>query len=566
MADLTRIFSQGGAPFTVSSQYAPKFQALLDDLERSGYAINAQQSGGYNPRNIAGTRTPSQHAFGRAIDVNWTDNARGTKGNIDPKLAQDLAAKHGFTWGGLWKNPDPMHFEIANAAAPAVAQRSLTSYAGLGGPKEQTPAPSGGQPMAQRPMMQASGGGQPGLIDALMNPMTLAGLSILGSPTRDVGQGMQIGMQAQNQAAKMDELRRQRALEDQQREAYMGLLSDPEVLKSLGAGNAKVAQAVGPQLGIDFLTKSMDPNREIERRLKEAQIAKIERDNSLASQEAERKKALQEAFLGGGAPPAAAPPQVQPNAKPMPEGVGRFSPAMGGEPPKQPQTPREIFEALPPNKRAAAQVALARGDMEGFQKIIAEGAPNLADNLSPGEKRVDQTFAKTYEDFILSGGAADFDKNLAQLQKVEKNLSAGRKVGDTQNTGKQQNLTGPLLGMTPDWIGAYVNPEAVDARQKVEEIVQRNLRIILGAQFTQKEGENLIARAYNPSLSEEKNAVRLRALISSMEKMKQAKMRATDYFEQNGTMKGFKGSTQFSVDVDTATGGGTTDGFKVEWQ
>lgn len=222
--DLRQIFSRGGAPFTVASPYADRFQGLLYDLEAAGYPVAANQSGGYNPRNIAGTRTPSQHAFGRAVDINWTDNPRGSQGKIPADLAKQLAAKHGMTWGGLWKNPDPMHFEIANGTPVPVSQRSFTGYAGLGGPKE-APAPSEGQKMANPfafdfssqpaaqylakrnpmqtgstaapppPMMQASSGGKPGLIDALMNPLTVAGLSILGSADRDVGRGMQVGMQ-----------------------------------------------------------------------------------------------------------------------------------------------------------------------------------------------------------------------------------------------------------------------------------------------------------------------------------------------------------------------------------
>lgn len=142
MTDLTRIYGRG-VPFTVAKQYAPRFQALLDDPEWGDYAFDASQSGGYNPRNIAGTNTPSQHAFGRAIDINWTRNARGTPGDINPDLARRLAQLHGFTWGGDWRNPDPMHFEIdpkwggqvAASSSTPLEQRSLTAYAGLGGPQ-----------------------------------------------------------------------------------------------------------------------------------------------------------------------------------------------------------------------------------------------------------------------------------------------------------------------------------------------------------------------------------------------------------------------------------------------
>lgn len=127
---LVTIRSKGGVPFTVSRDHASRFQGLIDDLEAAGYPIDAKQSGGYNPRNIAGTNTPSQHTYGRAIDINWNENARGTRGSIPRELALELAGKHGLTWGGVWKNPDDMHFEVAGAA-PGVANRGVTTVAGL---------------------------------------------------------------------------------------------------------------------------------------------------------------------------------------------------------------------------------------------------------------------------------------------------------------------------------------------------------------------------------------------------------------------------------------------------
>lgn len=125
MTNLVTIRTRGGVPFTVSSSHASRFEGLLNDLEAAGYPIKGDQSGGYNYRNIAGTNKLSNHAHGSAVDVNWSENARGTAGNIPASVARDLAAKHGMTWGGDWKNPDPMHFEVAGAHGhEAPAQRA----------------------------------------------------------------------------------------------------------------------------------------------------------------------------------------------------------------------------------------------------------------------------------------------------------------------------------------------------------------------------------------------------------------------------------------------------------
>jgi hypothetical protein len=147
MTGLTKLDGYG---ITVGSQYADKFKGLLDDLEANGIKVDRSQSGGYNYRNIAGTNRLSNHAYGRALDVNWTDNARGTKGKIDPTLARTLAQKHGLVWGGDWSNPDPMHFEVAGALNAAGGQHNHShgsTASSPGTPGQSTPN-AGAAPMA----------------------------------------------------------------------------------------------------------------------------------------------------------------------------------------------------------------------------------------------------------------------------------------------------------------------------------------------------------------------------------------------------------------------------------
>lgn len=113
--DLSTITSNGGVRFTVASSAAPQFQGLINDLEARGYKLDQATSGGYNPRPIAGTNEWSKHAYGTAIDVNWSKNPQGGTGSdIPPDLARELAQKYNLTWGGDWsgKTRDPMHFEI----------------------------------------------------------------------------------------------------------------------------------------------------------------------------------------------------------------------------------------------------------------------------------------------------------------------------------------------------------------------------------------------------------------------------------------------------------------------
>lgn len=118
--ELVTISTPGGARFTVAAAHKDQFQGLVNDLEAGGYLLDPKTSGGYNPRYIAGTTTPSEHAFGRAIDVNWNDNARGRPGTISSDVAHALAQKYGMTWGGDWKNRDDMHFEVRRDGSVAA--------------------------------------------------------------------------------------------------------------------------------------------------------------------------------------------------------------------------------------------------------------------------------------------------------------------------------------------------------------------------------------------------------------------------------------------------------------
>ena len=63
----------------------------------------------------------SHHAWGSAIDLNVSANPLGGPSHQDPRLVE-VFRKWGFTWGGDWLTPDPMHFELqAPTAVPHAA-------------------------------------------------------------------------------------------------------------------------------------------------------------------------------------------------------------------------------------------------------------------------------------------------------------------------------------------------------------------------------------------------------------------------------------------------------------
>jgi hypothetical protein len=161
-------------------------------------------------------------------------------------------------------------------------------------------------------------------------------------------------------------------------------------------------------------------------------------------------------------------------------------------------------------------------------------------------KAADEAFAKDYVAF-KTGGAQDATKQLAQLDDVVKRLQSGKGY-----------LTGPIIGRIPDVVTNFTNPKVVATRERVEEVVQRSLRAILGAQFTEREGERLIARAYNPSQPEAENAIRVERLMTQLQSALQNKASAAAHFERFGTLQGWSGKLPSisDFDVESRTSGG----------
>ncbi len=171
----------------------------------------------------------------------------------------------------------------------------------------------------------------------------------------------------------------------------------------------------------------------------------------------------------------------------------------------------------------------------------------LTPRLTPGQEARDREAAKDFSAFIEGGGLADVEKNLEQLDEAIKDLE---KDGN-------DNISGPVVGSIPKFAQDRANPKATAVQEAIEEVVQRNLRLILGAAFTEKEGELVIARAYNRALSEKENAKRARRIYDQIREAANAKVAALEHFNTYGTMAGFTGPTpsvQITGDSDEEQG------------
>jgi hypothetical protein len=182
-------------------------------------------------------------------------------------------------------------------------------------------------------------------------------------------------------------------------------------------------------------------------------------------------------------------------------------------------------------------------------KMMPPPAPGTVVNVGPtgkkltkGQEAVDDKFAPIYAEYI-TGGASDTAKQVTQLAGALKQLETNKE------------LTGPLIGLMPETLQSFAAPEALAVKQTIQEVVQRNLRSVLGSAFTAKEGEALIARAFDPALGQQENVKRVRRLLEQIERANTDAQEAVKHYEINGTLQGFQYNAPRLSDFEAAASG-----------
>ena len=157
--------------------------------------------------------------------------------------------------------------------------------------------------------------------------------------------------------------------------------------------------------------------------------------------------------------------------------------------------------------------------------------------LTPGQKTLDAEFGKKF--LAWEGGERQqTDQNLKNLSAKLDILISGDK-----------NVSGPILGQVPEGIRAITNPDSVAFIGDIRDVVFQSLRATLGAQFTEKEGERLVAAAFDARLSEEENYKRLKRLVEKIQNTRNSMDSMSDYWSKHGTLQGYESSPIVFQDV-----------------
>ena len=191
--------------------------------------------------------------------------------------------------------------------------------------------------------------------------------------------------------------------------------------------------------------------------------------------------------------------------------------------------------ALPPGQRDKfMQLALAQsaGLQSGDESAFAEKV-RMYKSANPGVTDAEAIdWAKggsgTNIDIDMGGGAGPFEEKLGEKAAE---WMGGRRITSGQNRAEAgividrleqavkngENITGDWSSYLPDSARNLFGAEGLELQQDVERIVQQSLKETLGAQFAQKEAEQLFARTWNPKASPEVNLRRVRRLMDELD-------------------------------------------------
>jgi len=178
-------------------------------------------------------------------------------------------------------------------------------------------------------------------------------------------------------------------------------------------------------------------------------------------------------------------------------------------------------------------------------KVVQDGLGNVL-SVSPlavikddATKQLDADFAKDYNEWT-SGKAAQSAADLGRLDEAIKRLS-----------GSEQ-ISGPIVGAVTSIPGVQRVANAFMPAVKATEtdvlaVGQNQIRTIFGSSPAQAEAQRLLDRIYSKDVTEQENIRRVTVFRDMLQEGAKAKAAKAAYFQQNGTLAGFKGPSETDI-------------------
>lgn len=172
-------------------------------------------------------------------------------------------------------------------------------------------------------------------------------------------------------------------------------------------------------------------------------------------------------------------------------------------------------------------------------RLLGKNVPG-AGAAGAGAKKLDQEVAGEFMDWATKNGPV-FERSIDELARAQDMIRRAKAQG--KNISGRELWTS-YLSLFGDWgekAESIANPLASDIRNQVLNTVQQTLRPTLGAQFTEREGQRVLARAYDPLKPEEVNIARIQALLTQIQKQAANSRSIMEWFiAHDGDMSGFK--------------------------
>ena len=201
----------------------------------------------------------------------------------------------------------------------------------------------------------------------------------------------------------------------------------------------------------------------------------------------------------------------------------------------KPELARKLMEIAPEHRGQFMEQAIkSQFEGDGKQSVFAEKVSMIM-SANPGMTQADAIKQAQSPSSVtnintgdMGGGAKPFQEALGKqaaewmggrrISSGQNRAEANRVIGRLQTAIKEGDpITGDFVSYLPESARNLFGAEGVELQQDVERIVQQSLKETLGAQFAQKEAEQLFARTWNPKASPEVNLRRTQRLLGELD-------------------------------------------------